>query len=383
MQPHALPNILSKIFARGFYKVHSGLLVFLFVSLISYCFFINTAGDIKLMSSAQALFYNFILLITFVSSPLMTIIFFMAWLFYSIKSWQYVAATLRLRGNEFLFYSTNSFSAAKQFKGWFYTQFIISLPFVCYGFIAVVTGIVFKHYAIAVLIITFTVLLIAISAWGYIILVGQQVQSKGASWVFMLSRRWRKPFFTLPMFHVFNALKLGYGITKVLSYVIIIGMLFCFADVRTDLRVAAIIVLGIATAHAMLTYQQYKFGETYLYITRNFPYGAGRLYVYLVLNCLLLLLPEVVWILLSFNLAISLFLVIMLLSIILLFHCVLHLIGAAMKKYLPCILALFIGLFWLILFGGMWLVMPLCLVISFALFYFNYHKAEAITGYSS
>jgi hypothetical protein len=43
-----LSNILIKIFARGFYKVNSGLLIFLFVILVSYCFFINTLGDVVL-----------------------------------------------------------------------------------------------------------------------------------------------------------------------------------------------------------------------------------------------------------------------------------------------------------------------------------------------
>jgi hypothetical protein len=375
-----MTTILIKLFARTFYKVHSGLLIFLFVSLISYCFFINTAGDIKLISSAQVVFYNFILLITFVSKPIMTILFFMAWLLYSIKSWQYVSGQLLLPENVFLFYSANSFAPAKQFKSWFYMQFIISLPFVFYAVIAIVIGLIFQHYFIVVSIIAFTFLLISVSALVYVRLVNNLVQSKGSSLVFKLSRQWKKPFFSLTAYYVLNRLKLGYFITKLLSYFIIIGTLFSFADVRYDIRVAAITVLGIATAHAMLIYQQYKFGQTYLGITRNFPYGIIRLYLYLTLNYLFLLLPEVIWLFISFNILTAIGLLILLLGIALLFHCILYQIGIAMNKYLPRISGLFVLLFWIILFGGAWALTPLCIIVSFAIFYTNYYKAELIVG---
>jgi hypothetical protein len=376
----SMTNILIKLFARTFYKVHSGLLVFLFVSVISYCFFINTAGDVKLMSSAQAVFYNFILLITFVSKPIMTILFFIAWLLYSIKSWQHVSGQLLLPENAFLFYSVNSFKPLKQFKGWFYMQFIICLPFVFYAVIAAITGIVFKHYLIVAFVMLFTFLLIAVSALVYVRLMNNLIRSKNSSLVFKLSRQWKKPFFSLTIYYVLNHLKLGYFITKLLSYFIIIGTLFSFADVRHDLRVAAIIVLGIATAHAMLIYQQYKFGQTYLGITRNFPYGINRLYLYHALNYLFLLLPEVIWLFLTFNILTAIGLLVLLLGIVLLFYCMLYKIGTAMNKYLPRISGLFVLLFWIILFGGTWLLAPLCIIISFAIFYTNYYKSELIAG---
>lgn len=373
-------NILIKVFAKTFYKVHSGLLVFLFVSLISYCFFINTAGDIKLLSSAQAVFYNFILLITFVSKPIMTMLFFIIWLLYSIKSWQYVSAQLLLPENGFLFYSLNAFSPLKQFKSWFYTQFIISMPFVFYASIASVIGLIFQHYVIVTLIIAFTFLLISASALVYVRLVNNLVQSKGSPFVFTLSRRWKKPFFSLTAYYVLNRLKLGYFLTKLFSYFIIIGTLFSFADVQHDIRVAAIIILSIATAHAMLIYQQYKFGQTYLGITRNFPYGIKRLYLYHALNYLFLLLPEVIWLFISFNIITAIGLLILLLGIVLLFHCMLYNIGTAMNKYLPRVAGLFVLLFWIILFGGTWVLMHVCIMASFAIFYTNYYKAELIAG---
>ena len=47
-----LNKVLIKIFAKGFFRVNAGLLLFLFVVLISYCFFIETAGHVSLLQKS-------------------------------------------------------------------------------------------------------------------------------------------------------------------------------------------------------------------------------------------------------------------------------------------------------------------------------------------
>ena len=106
--PQPLSNILVKVFARGFYKVNSGLLIFMFVILVSYCFFINTLGDVKLLPPGKELYYQFFILLNFVNSPAMMLLFFACWLIYTIKSWQYVAGQLRIAHHQFLYYSVLS-----------------------------------------------------------------------------------------------------------------------------------------------------------------------------------------------------------------------------------------------------------------------------------
>ncbi|WP_428331084.1 hypothetical protein [Mucilaginibacter sp.] len=372
----ALTNILVKVFARGFYKVHSGLLIFLFVILIGYCFFINTAGDVKLLAPGKETYFHFIILLNFVSSPGLMILFFIAWLIYTIKSWYYVSAQLSIADNQFLYYSSTASGRAKQFKSWFYMQLIISLPFVCYALLASVIGLFFQHYIMITCILLFALLLIAISALLYVKLINNLVKNKGRGWVLVISAYWRKPYFSLFIYYMFDKLKITYLLSKFLSYVIIIGVVFSFADVRTDIRVAALTVLGIVMAHAILIYQQHKFELTYLGISRNLPYGIGRIYRQHVLTYLLLLLPEGIWLFADFNPLKAAGLLILALSIIMLFHCLFYYIGLAMNKYLPWIFVLFFALSLTILFGLMWLLIPVCLVASFSVFYLNYYKAE-------
>lgn len=375
-----LSHILIKIFARGFYKVHSGLLIFLFVALISYCFFINTAGDIKLMAPSKALFYNFILLMTFISDPLMTAMFFITWLLYTVKSVGYVINQLRVPNHQFVYYSSPAFSRSDQFKAWCHTQFVISAPFVFYALIAGITGIYFHHYGMIAAILLFAMMLIGISAWFYVIVVNRLMNTKSNSWVFWISRSWRKPLFSLFIYQVFNELKLAYVITKLLSYMVIVSIMFSLADVSRDPRVAGLTVLGIVTAHGILIYQQHRFELTYLSLARNLPYSIAQRYLNYILSYLLLLLPEIIWLLISFKITMAIGLLLLLLSIVLLFHCMLYALGLAINKYLPLIFGLFVFLFMMILFRLMWSLIFAGIIISYTIFYTNYYKAELKPG---
>lgn len=310
------------------------------------------------------------------SNPAITTGFFIGWLIYTIKSWNFVSGQLLQEHNQFLYYSINSFNALKRFKSWFYTQFIISLPFVAYTFLAMVVGVIMHYYAMVIIITGFTLALIAISALAYVKLVNRLIDAKQVSWLFKLSRSWGKPFFSLFIYHVFDKLKVTYALSKLLSYLVIISVFFALADVRTDLRVAGLTVLGVITAHAIIIYHQHKFEQTYLSVSRNFPCSIVNLYLYYILTYTILLLPECTWLLVSFKLLVALPLLALATSILILFHCLLYKIGLGMYKYLPWVFGLFFLISLVILFGYIWILIPLCFGGSFMLFYFNYYDAE-------
>lgn len=371
-----LSNILVKVFARGFYKVNSGLLIFLFVILVSYCFFINTLGDVKLLPPGKELYYQFMILITFVSSPGMMLMFFTIWIFYTIKSWQYVSSQLQIEDHEFLYYSILSASKGKQFKGWLYMQFIISLPFAGYALLASIIGVVLHHYAMVMIIILFITLLINITAFIYTKQLNTLIKDDGETWLINLGQTWRKPFFSLFIYHLFDRLKMALMLTKLLSCIAIRSIMFSFEDSGTNGRVAAFAVSGIVMAHAILIYQQHRFALVYLNVTRNLPYSLGRLYVRQMLTYSVLLLPECIWIIINFKFLMAIGLLGILLGIIMLFHSILYRIGLAMNKYLPWLLGVFFATSLIILFGLTWLLVPLCFGVSFLLFYFNYYNEE-------
>jgi hypothetical protein len=304
--------------------------------------------------------------------------FFIAWLIYTIKSWYYVSGQLTVIHNQFLFYSSTSLSKLNQFKYWFYAQFVISLPFVCYAVIAAIVGICIHQYLITAIILLFALLLVGISALIYVRRVNNLVHEKRRSGLLSLSRHWRKPFFSLFIYYISDRLKLTYFITKLLSYLIIISIMFSLADVRYDIRVIGFAVLGVVMAHAVLVYQQHKFEQTYLGISRNFPYSVSHLYMQYIFTYMLLLLPEILWLFLTFSPLLAAGLLMLLIGQVLLFHSIIYKIGLAMNRYLPLVMCLFFGLFLFILFGWIWVLLPGSLLLSFALFNINYYKAELI-----
>jgi hypothetical protein len=202
------------------------------------------------------------------------------------------------------------------------------------------------------------------------------VSQKTNSWILTLSRNWPKPFFTLFIYYVFDDLKLTFIISKLLSYVVIISVLFALADVKNDIRVVGLAISGIVMAHAILIYQQHRFEQVYLSIKRNLPYKKSSLFLFYILSYLVLLIPESIWLLITFNLSESVGLIALMLSIAMLFHCILYKIGLAMNKYLPCVLGLFLLIFLLILFGLTWWLILVCSPLSFMIFQFSYYNPK-------
>jgi len=153
MQP--LTTVLLKIFARGFYTAHAGLLAVGFFVMFG------------MVEPGQIINYHKTLMLTMVSSPLMMAVVFVAWFVYTIKCWHYVNGQIGAVNQQFLFYSSNAFDKKEQLKSWFYLQWILSLPISVYGVIAVGVGIAHHFYALSIALLLYLTLLTAISARLY------------------------------------------------------------------------------------------------------------------------------------------------------------------------------------------------------------------------
>jgi hypothetical protein len=374
---HPFSHLLIKVFARSFFKVNMGLLVFLFVVLISYCFFINTAGDVKLLPKGAELYYQFILLINFVTTPLMTGLFFLGWILYTLKSWSFIAGQLTVPHHQFIYYGSLSYPVSRRFGSWLVMQFVISLPFICYGWLAAVIGIALHHYLIVTVILLFALILIALSAAVYVLMVNQLLVEKRRSWLFTLFGQWQKPWFSLYIYYIFDRLKLSFFVTKLFSFLIITGAFLFFRDVATDSRLAALAMLGIVIAHIILIYRKHTFERNYLSIAHNLPYSVWRQFFNFAFTYLILLIPETVW-LFSIKGIQAVVYLLLALSLMMVFHCLLYTIRLAMRLYLPWVFSLFVGCFLFILFGGQWMLIPVALLSSYTLFYFNHQKAGLI-----
>jgi len=375
-----LSRTLIKIFANGFYRVHAGLLLSLFITVFIYFLFINVLEQTRI-TPEERLMYNLSLALAFITNPVVMAVVFILWLIYTIKSWQYVAGQLKLADQQFIFYSSTAMPQAHQFKSWFLVQVIILLPIISYGLFALAIGIMFGYFVMPVIILLYILLLAVVSALVYIKWVNQLRETENQSYLLKIAARWQKPFFSLFIYHVFDKLKLAYGLTKVLSGIAIAGLFHFFSDVKQDIRVAGIMVLTVITAHTILIYQEHRFKEIYMGFSRNLPYRRRKLLVDYIFLFILLLLPESIWLLVHYKVLPATGLFLFGLSTALLFCSLLYWFGLNMQKYLRWVGGLFLLFLLLIMFGCLWLLVPLNLGVAFLLFYRNYYAYNPAVAY--
>ena len=363
-----LTNILLKIFANGFYRAHAGL--FLFLGLVM----------VGAIPPEQLWMYEKTLMITFISSPVMMAVVFAAWLIYIIKSVHYVSGQIFAVNQQFLFYSSNSFSRREQIKSWFWVQFVIMLPIAAYGLIAVFAGFAAHYYLGAAAILVYTLLLVGCCAVLYTKLVNRLMDGSNQSVLLRLGSKLRKPFFSLFIYHIFDKMKMTFIVAKALSWLIITGVFYLFADVKHDVRVGGIAMLAIITAHSAIIYRQHVFENQYLTFSRNFPLSYGTRFLNYVKVYFILLVPEAIWLFSRFNPLIALELLLFALSTAMVFHCLIYRIGVDMDRYLQWILGLFVVIFWVILFRLLPELIILNLGVAFMIFWRNYYGERVVVS---
>lgn len=358
---HPLNKILSKIFVLGFYRAHAGILAVGFFVMFG------------LVEPSQLLNYHKTLMLAFVSSPLMMAAVFTGWLLYAAKSAHYIMGQIAGVNQQFLFYSSNAFDKKEQLKSWAHIQMAVLLPIIIYGGVAAGVGIAHHFYIMPFAVIVYLCLLTALCAVLYTRTINKLVDGGKQSRLLRLTGNWQKPWFSLFIYHISDKQKLNWLITKGISWVLITGVFYLFADVAHDLRVAGIAILAVITAHTRLIFELRSFEEKWLSFARNLPYTRGLLFLNFVAVYLVLLLPETVWLFSRFSPFIAGELLLAGLSFAMLFHCLLYWLGLNMDKYLTWILGLFMLLFWVVMFKLLLLLAILTFAIAFLIFYRNYY----------
>jgi hypothetical protein len=360
---------LKKIFVDGFYRTHAGMLVFIFVILISYCLFINTLGTVR---PDQIDFWQFFFTVSLVSNPLILTFYLLGSSLYAYKSLKYVLNQLALPHQQFLYYSFSSSTKKQQFLAWCAVQTYIFIPVLCYTLYATAIGLVFGFYLISIGILLFQVLLIMASAYICLKESNRLIEANKPDWLIRISRKWNKPVFLLYTFQVFNQSKLAYLLTKLLSWVLILSVFVVFTDLKDNPSLLMLITSCIVVAHVVLIYQEKIFNDRYLSFLPNFPFTKGKVFFSFSLNYLVLLLPEICWLLRSFGVLSSLGLIAFAFSAILLFRSLLLLNAIQIKGFLIRIFCLFFLFYIFIMFGLGLTLIPLNIIAAWMLFNRNY-----------
>jgi hypothetical protein len=360
---------LKKIFVDGFYRTHAGMLVFIFVILMSYCLFINTLGTVR---PDQIDFWQFFFTISLVSNPLILTFYLIGSSLYAYKSLKYVLSQLALPQQEFLYYSFTSSTKKQQLKNWFTVQAYIFIPVLSYTLYAITIGLIFGFYLISIGILLFQVLLIMTCAYICLKENNRLIEADKPSWLIRISRKWNKPVFLLYSFQVFNQSKLAYVLTKLLSWVLISSVLVVFADLKDDPRLLMLVTSCIVVAHVVLIYQEKVFNNRYLSFLPNFPFTKEKVFFSFCLNYLVLLLPEICWIFTNFGILKSFGLIAFAFSAILLFRSLLLLNAIQIKGFLIWVFSLFFLFYVFIMFGFGLILIPLNVIVAWILFNRNY-----------
>jgi hypothetical protein len=361
-----LTHILLKIFAGGFYRVHAGILFFLFLVLFG------------LVEPSQLIGYHKALMLAFITSPVLMAVVFGIWLLYTFKTWHYIAGQMFALQQQFLFYSSTSYTKQKQLISWFLVQATVLMPVLAYAGCSIAVAVQHHYWLSALAILLYLIILISCGSLFYVRLTNQLIGGSKQSLLIKLTQSWRKPYFSFYVYHVLDKLKVAYVITKALSYLIITGVFLLLADVSHDYRVAGIAVLAIAVAHAILIFEERRFEETYLIFSRNLPYSRFRLFASFLLLYVLLLLPEGIWLFTRFSLVMAIGLFAFGLSVVMLFHSFLYLFGLNMDKYMQWVPGMFVLIFWLIMFKLLWPLIPIISGIGYLIFYNNYYNPPIV-----
>lgn len=363
-------KVLTKTFASSFFKAHAGFLFFLFATVISYCFFIKTLGKV---SVEEATFFNLAITLTILSTPLMTAIFFLACLVYTFKSWQYIVLQLQSAQNEFLYYSFTAASKPEQFKSWFIVQLRIFLPILIYTVYSVTIGIIYGFYLHAIIIILFILLLTAISSWLYVYITNKLGHVHNTSVFIKIAKNWKKPFFTLYTLYVFNQSKIVFIVTKVSTWLLIMGIFHMFSDLKNDSRIPFLAMLMVVIAHTILIYNEYRFNSNYLSFSYNFPISKTKLFFGFSINYVLILLPEILWFLTHYNPFSTLGIILWGLTLVMLLRSFLYKTGLKMKTFIKIAFILFFLLHFVIMYQLAWVILPINLILSYKVFSRNYY----------
>lgn len=372
-------RMLLKIFVRAFYRAHSGMFLFTFVTLILYGFFIEVLNKTHLPHS-EIILHHLVIVLTVISSPIVFVIVLFAWLVYMIKASQFVVKLMDADSNLFLFYSSTSISRSEQFRSAFLMYVMLMLPMIAYGCFALGAGIVFDTFLIPVALLIYAVLLAAAFAWNH---VRNANSLRGLPHTFLnfgkLFKNAPKPFYSLYLYQVMNHEKTELAVTKIVSCSLFAGGVHLLAG-QDAASVGGFISLGVAAAHSFMIYNSYRFERSALSFALNPPYSKTRIYFSLLTCYSVLLIPECLWLITTFELMDGLLSAALILTMLMVYKNFLYMISGDVKLFLRFVFYSFLFLFFAILLKLVLIVILLNAVLSILVLSRFYYKQRELIG---
>jgi hypothetical protein len=273
---NSIRRILIRTLVRTFYMQHAGLLLFVF-----YIFF-------GVVNGSELLFYHVSLVRAVLDSPLLLLLVMAVWMLYAGKAVLFLRSQILKEEMSFLILFENLPPAQKKIQ-LFIVQALIMLPVLVYG--SFITAIGWQEDRILQSIMIFIVLAIFLIAPVFI--TGQTLNRTQRKFTWLkLRRRFTARMEFVYVRCIFRNMNFGLAISKILSLLLIFGLLTGFGIDHYDVRLPLLAMLVAAATHSMIVFNLQQFEVHKLSFMRQVPVSFLKRMLPLVSTYFFILLPE-------------------------------------------------------------------------------------------
>ncbi|MEJ5995827.1 hypothetical protein WG904_15465 [Pedobacter sp. Du54] len=332
-------KLLTRTIVFAFYEQHAGLFL-----VICYLLFGAVEG-------AQLISYHYALLIAICSSPLVLLLVFLVWIVYAIKCYLFVKQKLALPTFKFATDLTK-LNIAPQHQIWLKVGAFMLMPILCHATLILYISI--RHQYLFTFFVTITGLSGIFAVFSFLIVKTSTYNfSPGKTWLNAGLIKTKKPFWSWPLFYLFNEQPLMLFACKLVSLLAFKSILWMFADVGDDIRVFLTAMMAVVLSHAVLLVNWAKFDATFLSFARSLNFTTLKRLTYWLLVLFILLIPELSllsWLTHFYVLRVGVATIFCLSTLFSLFVLV-YLLKADMDRYMKYLLFFFFGTMLTILAG--------------------------------
>jgi len=269
-------NILLKTLVQTFYARHAGLLLFVF-----YIFF-------GVVNGPNLVHYHLELVCAILDAPVLLTIVIGVWILYTAKALVFVRSQLMKEEMNFLLLIEN-FSGRKKRSELLLVQLLIMLPVLLYGLFMIGVALSDARNIAALVILYFLLMLTALPAYIVELLFNRTQRSfEWLHWRFRVLEKLRFVYLR----YIFGDLNFGLAISKILSLLLMYGLLTGFGIDNYDVRLPLLAMLVSAATHSMIVFNVQQFEIHDLEFARQLPASFSKRVLPLAGTYLFLLLPE-------------------------------------------------------------------------------------------
>ncbi|WP_028297429.1 hypothetical protein [Olivibacter sitiensis] len=352
-------TVFKKIFVLPFYQAHVGM--FLFAALLLF----------GLVDPSQLLPLHISLSVMLCSNWWAAIGLLVFWGLYLLKAVTFIKKKMREKNSAFLYYSAYCLSSRTRIALWSYVLLYISLPLGGYILLCMITAVAYGYIA-QPLCIVFASTLAFFSTVKYVDRsFTNQRNSGNRHFEIILLQKMDNSHLFLGIRHLVDQQKIAFLTSKVLSYFLVVGMFHAFSDVQDNIRMATLVMVLLALANSMVLFGQYRFEQYELAFMRNLPFGSVKRWLLIPGRITIILLPEITWLYIRYDVVQASLLVIFLLCASLLVYHFAILSDNETDAYIKLLAYFFLSMIFVVPFGYITVVSLIFLVTSLVIYSFK------------